>query len=203
MFQSPARPRIRCRRSESQRSLRLPAAACAGAFRGGDRAVRHRARQHRLVRLQFDPGKPGSRSSDRDIRRRADARPACRRDPAQDGCARDDGSVASRSISRSPPRSAATGRGEARHLRGFPAANIASIAISNALSGWSRLSSRRFAVAARSQRRARRSAPCIKLRDQRFSAGGHVSGFELVQPSASLPYATYRLFEIANPAPEI
>jgi predicted O-linked N-acetylglucosamine transferase (SPINDLY family) len=57
------------------------AETCAGSFRRGDRSVRRRAGQHRLVRLQFDPGKPGSQPSDRDPGRADDAGPPYSRYP--------------------------------------------------------------------------------------------------------------------------
>ena len=59
------------------------------ALSGGDRPVRHRAGQHRVVRLQLDIGELGSRSSDRGLRGRVDARPARRRDPEHDANRRD------------------------------------------------------------------------------------------------------------------
>ena len=69
---------------KGRRSLRGDAAHRSQSFRRSDRTMRRRARQHRLVGLQFDAGKPGARPAGGDDAGRVHARPPQRGDLPDD-----------------------------------------------------------------------------------------------------------------------
>ena len=103
-----ARSRLRGRRPQGRRPLRVPATHGHEPLRRGERAMRPHARQHRLVGRQHHARGAGPGPAGRHLRRRADARPGQRRHPAHDGHARDDRRDASTTTWRSRSASART-----------------------------------------------------------------------------------------------